>query len=417
MRVIIILAMAILGPWVLAQEKVVLTDKMIAEMVINGNPLIKSETKKVKSFEEKTGSLARSFVPKTSLQAGQESFRYVTDEFESGPYYKMEMDINLYNGGRDRLGEKTNELSLNMANSKREMTIYSQIEEARKIYWRALYLKSIIRQLEEGRGWILTNKKSALKRISSGIATNSDKFEFEIKSVEINEDIERAKLALKKHLQHLKILIGLRDEDSVQLGQDLFHDHDWRSLVNHSEEEHSYLTEPDKLGIKIEQLNAMSAGRQWLPRVNGYAYFLQNNLRQDFDRIKAADRQQTVFGIKATWTFSDFVEGGAQKRSANALAESKRFRLLYKEREVENELHIEMEELELLDKLVHQAEENIQRSKKFFNLVTKEYKRGVKSSGDMLLATEKLMNSHIRKMTIIKDFQIAKAHLMTKLKR
>ncbi len=417
MKIAIFFISLLIGCTVSAQEKLNLTEDAIPDLVKNGNQIVKSERKNIQASEERTGFFKRSLIPKASLQIGQETFKYVTDDYTSGPYYKAGVDINLYNGGRDRLTEETNKVNLGIAQSQKEISLYAQIEEARKTYWNAIYLKYLVEKLEEGLGWIANSKNAAVKRINSGVSTNSDKFEFEIKDVEINQDIERAKLALEKHNQYLKVLVGVESSVELVFGQSLSHDHNWKNLVLHSEDEHSYLFETEKLEIEKKQLQSKLGGSQWLPSIDGYAFLMQNNLRQDFDRPLASDREQTVFGIKATWTLTDFFEGNAKKQSAKALADSQKYRLLFNKRKVENDLHIELKELELLDKLVHDADENIDRSQKFFALISKEYKRGVKTSGDMLLATEKLINSHVRKMAIVRDFHIAKAHVMRKLRR
>ncbi|MCB0420604.1 MAG: TolC family protein [Bdellovibrionales bacterium] len=400
-----------------SKEKLTLTEDNISEMVKRGNHLVRSEEKNVEALKEKTDSFRRSFIPKLSLQIGQETFKYVTSEFNSGAYYKAGMDLNLFNGGRDQLQDEKSQVNFKIARAQEEVSLYGQIEEARKAFWRALYLQHLIAKLEEGMNWVSSSKAAALKRIKSGVATDSDRFEFEIKSVEINQDVERAKLALAQYIESLKILIGVDEKTEISIRQPLSHDHKWRTLLEHSEDEHGYLFEADKLQIERSELTSRLAENRWLPSVDGYAFFKQENLRQDYEHPDAVDRQQTVYGVSATWTLTDFIEGDVLKQSARAEAESKRYEWLFNKRKIENELHMELKELELLDKLVHDAEENIVRSKKFFELISREYKRGVKSSGDMLLATEKLMNSHIRKMEIIRDFQLAKTHVMRKLKK
>ena len=69
----------------------------------------------------------------------------------------------------------------------------------------------------------------------------------------------------------------------------------------------------------------------------------------------------------------------------------------------------------MLDSLVHEAGENIQRSKTYYNLTKSEYRRGVKNSSDMLSATERFIMAKVSKMQIIRDFQLAKAHVLAKL--
>lgn len=415
MKLLNFILLLILSPSAVSQESLVLKEDMLMDLVKSGNGMVAAENRKVESRKSGLGHLRRSFVPKTTLEAGQETFKYVSDDFESGPYYKGELDVNLFNGGQDKAENEIKKIEVEKARSESSIKLFSQLEESRKVFWNIIYLNKSIEKLEEGLGWISTNRKAAIKRINSGVATNSDKFEFEIKRVEITQEIERAKLQRKELIRYLKLLLGLKDNVDLVIQEELSHSHEWKALLSHSEDEHEYLFESDKLEIQKTLWQSKKASRSWYPKVNGYAFWLQSNLRQDFDRIDDAERQQTVFGIKATWTISDFFKGNVKQQEANALYESKKMKLSFEKKRIENELHMELKELELLDKLVHEAEENINRSQKFFFMIRKEYRRGVKTSGDMLSATEKLLNSHIRMMSIVRDFQISKAHILRKL--
>ena len=394
--------------------EILISEGSLQKRIENSNDLIQAGEHQVQAFAGYRGELGRSFLPSATVFAAQENFTYANQDLAQ-PYYGVKVEMNLYNGGRDRVKNDLAKSSHLQEQSKLKILKFKKLEEARKSMWRALYLKELIRQYEEAQSLIDKNRKQALRRIKGGVATKSDQYEFEIKSSELKQDIEKSKLGLAKEKGLLKILLGISSQESIRLIEPLEHDHQWRKLFAHSESDHDYLLKPQEFEIKKSSLKSELGGKEWLPQLGAYASWQQFNRRQDFDRLLDDQRQLTNLGIQLKWSFSRFIDGRVKRSAEQARAQANNLKLNYQKRELENELHLELRELDLLDGMVHVAEKNIDRSQKFFNLITQEYKRGVKTSGDMLAATEKLVASKVRKMMIVRDFHIARAHVMSKL--
>ena len=86
-------------------------------------------------------------------------------------------------------------------------------------------------------------------------------------------------------------------------------------------------------------------------------------------------------------------------------------------REIEAHLETEMAGVSFLHDQFHAAEENITRATKYHELTKSEYARGVKNSPDMLGAAEKLFEMRHKRLEIIRDYQIAKGHILSKTGR
>ncbi len=395
--------------------EILVSEELLLQRIEGGNDIVQASQQRVEAMAEYKGVLGRSFLPKASIFAAQEHFQYAGESFQDQPYYGAKLEINLYNGGRDRVRSDIANVQHAQQQSKLKIIKFRQLEDARKTMWRALYLKELIGQYENAQKLIARNRKSALKRIRSGVSTRSDQYEFEIKSSELSQDIQTARLALEKEKGRLKVLLGIEPHTTIRLVEEFSHDHNWRQYIAHSEKDHDYLLEPKQWEVQKASLNSELGAKQWLPKLDVYAWWQQFNRRQDFDRVQSSQRQLTNLGLQMKWDFADFIAGNVQSRAEKSLAEANKLKLNFQKREIENELHLELRELELLDGMVHVADENVQRSEKFFQLITDEYKRGVKTSGDMLMATEKLVASKTRKMMIVRDFHIAKAHIKAKL--
>jgi outer membrane protein len=106
-------------------------------------------------------------------------------------------------------------------------------------------------------------------------------------------------------------------------------------------------------------------------------------------------------------------EAAALKKEAAADFE----RAAFRRREIEAHMENEFSELRFLHDQVHDAEANIARAERYYKLTQSEYARGVKNSPDVLGASEKLFDSRLKRIELIREFQVAKAHLLAKLGR
>lgn len=398
-----------------------LTEKDLIQRVQANNNIVQASVHQTQSHSYKTGYLKRSWWPKLSLSYGHESFRYVTSEYLSQPYFMAELEMNLFNGGQDHVRAKALELNHLQAEAQQKVVYFEQLEEARKLYWTLVYIKNHMKTFDQTLVALKKLKSKAVRRVRSGLATDSDRLIFEIKEEELRQEQVQNRFEYLRAEQRLKIILGFEPQENIIIAQsELHHDHDWEEIFNphsehtHDHSEHDYILQPQVLGLSSEKQKLKLMDKRWWPRVDAYAGFIQNNLRSDYDRPLSSDRQQTVFGLRASWDLDNLWQWSHEKNSALSMAKAQEYKLKHEQAILTYEVHAEVEELRMLDQLLHGAQKNITRTQRWYRQIEREYDRGVKNSEDMLSAIEKLMAVEIKKNTIIKDFQMAKAHLMTK---
>ena len=120
-------------------------------------------------------------------------------------------------------------------------------------------------------------------------------------------------------------------------------------------------------------------------------------------------------GIRLSLSLESAIQGNAEATALNSEAQAAKSEAKFMKREVENHIHSEMTELRLLHSLVHEAEENITRANRYYKLTQSEYSRGVKNSPDVLGASEKVFEANKRYLEILKDFQVSKTHILSKI--
>lgn len=360
------------------------------------------------------GSLARSFVPNLELFGSQESFKSGDQALKEQPHYGAELNVNLYNGGRDKLQSEIRSLQYNRKTFQQMRVESEELEKARTAYWQILYNKEKITLLKSSIAINDQNLKAADRRINSGVATATDRIEFEMKAEELKQEFDEATLGLKVLVNTLAIFLDIDEPSQIIFGEKLNHEHDYQSAIAHSPKDHEFLFKENEIQYQVSRLEAANLGRTWWPRLVAFASYNQYNEREK-EYPNAADRKETAVGVRLSLNLSSGFENSKEADSLEKEALSLQKTALQQKSEVEQHITNEMDELELLHGQVHAAEENIVRAEKYYKMTQSEYVRGVKNSPDVLGASEKLYELKNKRNEIIRDFQLAKSHVLAKI--
>lgn len=410
----LLLAVFILGPRAHAQNRVTLKFQDLKALIEKGNERVLGKKKDLEGAREREGYFVRSFLPSAELHAAQEQFKKGALPSKSQPTYGAELKVNLFNGGRDKLEEDRRNLVAVRKRFERDQVFSAEFAKAQEAYWRTLYLRDFIEVLKEARKNNAENLKAAERRIRGGVATESDRVEFQMQDIDLKRGLRRAEFELGNQMRTLSVLLGLAAGTVIDLPEKLQHEHDWEKMVGHSEADHEFLVKPVELMAKEAEIQASSQSRSWLPQIEAFAAYNQFNEREE-DHPEPSDRTENVVGVRITMNLFEGLSGRSEAVALAREAEAAKLEAKYTEREVVAHIHGEIEELKFLHDQVHEAEENIQRAEKYYRLTRSEYSRGVKNSPDMLGATEKLINMRQKRLEIVRDFQIAKSHVLSKI--
>ncbi|XGC79443.1 TolC family protein [Bdellovibrio bacteriovorus] len=412
-RVLTVLTIVLVHSISFAQT-VAVSSKTLRSLVESRNERVKAKEYEHQSAKLKEGSLARSYLPTLELYAAQESFTKGSEDLKTQPTYGAEFNLNLYNRGQDKLSERKNVLTAERKSFEKAVTLSEQLSEAQGIYWEILYLRDYLALVKQSQQVNANNLKSAIRRIQSGVATETDRIEFEMRDIELKQIVAELELKQKTQINLLKLFLGYEEDTQLQFAETLEHDHEWQGLVQHSEKDHDFLIKPVELLSEELKIESKSYQRYFLPKIDVFAAYNQYNQREE-DPAAEAERKETVIGLRLTMNLFDGFKSQQESSSLNAQAQAADMEARYKKRELDLHLHAEMEELNSLHSQVHDAEKNIQHSERYFKLTQSEYARGVKNSPDMLSASEKLFATQVKMIEIIKKFQTSKSHLLAKL--
>lgn len=399
--------------WALAESKTI-TSQNLRELLEAKNAKVRAAQKSKEAAAEKEGYLTRSFLPSLEAYAGQETFKPGRQPQVTEPAYGAELRVNLFNGGKDQLENRVRELSTQKRDFGVQRVVAEELEKARTEYWQSLYYREKIALLQVTLEVNKQNLNSADRRIRSGVATESDRVEFEMKAVELSQELSEAKMRQDSHFRNLQVLLGISKTEIGEFTEKLDHEHEYEVDLQHDMKDHEFLIKENEIQAEQNRLLATKEKREWWPKLDAFAAYNQYNER-DKEFSNAEDRTESVVGVRISLSASAGLESRREGASLQKEAESSNALAQFQKTEIESHLANEMAELKLMHSQIHDAEENIKRAEKYYRLTQSEYGRGVKNSPDVLGASERLFETRNRRLEIVRDFQLAKAHVLSKI--
>lgn len=387
----------------------------------NLKPLIETRNERIHSVKleaeaarRREGHLTRSFLPRIEAHYSAEKFKTGTQESKNQPDYGAEASVNLFNGGRDLMREKGLESRTQRKEAETAAAAADEVARARELYWSIVYLKNALNLLKEAEQTNDSSLKAALRRIRSGVATESDRLEFEMRALDLKREVSGAELEMRSTSRDLLVMLGYEADDVLITDSELAHGAEWESEIKHTHADHEFLVKPAELAAAEAEFAAREASRTWVPTLDAYVGWNQYNQREE-DPSEAREREESVVGVRAKWSLFN---GFNSHRESQALRdEAASARALASYRRKQNEAHIEKEfdELKFLHDRVHESDSNIKSAQRYYTMTQSEYSRGVKNSPDVLGASEKLLAMKIKRLEMIRDFQVARSHVLSKI--
>jgi outer membrane protein TolC len=361
---------------------------------------------------QREGALSRSFMPSVQLQGGQENSNLVSEKWRSKAVYGVEANFNLYNGGRDEIKSKISSLEASRKSAQVKRVAAEELDKARVLYWKVISLKEEATLLKTTIEVNNQNLAVAQKRVRSGVASNSDLVEFEMKAADLKRDSAKVDLSLKEHNELLRFVLGFDEGVTMAFPESLNHEHDEGAGLAPSESQYDFLFKEQELLSQKFSLSADEQRRSCWPRLDAFASISKVSANET---TSAAVTNEALLGVRVSFDIPAGVESLKEAQALDQEAAAAKIMAEHKRRETAIHLKAELAQLKLLHDQVHETEQNIARAERYYKITQSEYARGVKNSPDVLGASDKLFDARHSRLETIRDYQVAKSHLMSKL--
>jgi len=386
----------------------------IAGLVEERNHHVKGATLIKESAEAGQGFLKRSYLPHVEAKIGSERFQSGTQLERSEPYGKVEATVNVFRGGIDKLENNLVDTRIKASSAEADQSKREEIKKARLFFWQLVSSRELEDLLVDAIAENQKNLTSAQKRVREGLATQTDRIDFEMRKIELNQDVARLKLSAQNMQRQLRVLLGLSEGAEIMTSNFVDHNHDDKMLTS------SYQVEnhPSLTGIRFRADEALLKGTQlsrwWAPSIDLYAEYGTYTFRErEFD--PSSERAESVFGARVTIQIFDKFTMSTEASQKNLEAAGLQSQHLQSVKELQADVENAKAELKLNHDLIHESEDALKLAKTFLTRTLDEYRRGVKNSPDVLSATSRNLEMRKRFAELRRDYQVARTELLSVL--
>lgn len=387
------------------------TYETLPKLVQERNERVRAAGFAVEAAEIRTGSLARSYLPQIQAGGGWETFQKGSFGQLTQPFASLEARVNLFRGGRDALSEGARRRRVDAAVADREESHASELSKARRAFWYLAFQEETQAILEEALKENETNLAAANRRISGGLATKTDRIEFELNRTRLDRDRAKLRLESENVCRELMAFLALPAEAEVALPPAIPHEHDPTLLDASLDATTHRLMRGFEASRETAELEASQARRWWTPSLDVYAAHTLSTFRTE-EQLRLRDRLETVAGFRVTLPLFDGLQGSAEARARAAEADAIENQSLHRRRELVAELESAKTALKLFHELIHAEELRIEQGRQYLQGTLQEYSRGTKNSPDVLGAANRYLEYREHSAELRRDYQLAKAALL-----
>ena len=385
----------------------------IPRLIRENNGTSHAAERSMAAAEARTGHLTRSYLPTLSVVGGGERFQTGTLSERSEPYGAAEVRMNLFRSGRDGIEERARRAQYEAAEARKGLNDAELISQARKLYWKLVAEREAATAFREALAANDRSLKAAVRRISRGVTTDTDRLEFQIHGGELKEEIESIEHEALITSIRLRAVLGLPESENILTAETLAHVHD-EEVLKAQATGNLAIVRNSVAGEHSAKSIADQAERYWTPSIDAYGgYYLHTQREKEHPR--ARDRDEYAVGLRLTMTLWDGGQSQAQAASLRLQADAAAADATQNRRDVEASVRASQEEMKHAHDLIHGIEERIEQGAKYVSRTMSEYDRGVKNSPDALGALQKQLGYRKRLIDIKLDYQLAKANLLQSL--
>lgn len=349
----------------------------------------------VEEAEAKVGRARSKFFPSLGIAGGGDTELSSTTT-QGSPIGYAYTNFNLFNGFEDMYRSDIAGVEVERANVKlkrAEFRVGLEVEKAFHLY---LFKKTSIELKREAIKTNETHKKMAAQKRSSGMASDSDIMEFDLKDALLKSDLLLLDQEVEEARTSLKRLLGEEIGSKIEPVGSLQHQHLKGQLMDHirrikTDSENVVVATKE---LAIANLEAKAARSRWLPKVDleVAAGYLPWDLR-------TVPGGTSMVGGKIVARFDLF--SGFDTLYERREQEAKQLRL---ENELKNAILNAISDTEnafrkisTIQARVDLEEQNEQRAKKYYASVMSEYRRGVKNSADLRNAGDGIYEASLKR--------------------
>jgi outer membrane protein TolC len=373
--------------------------------LISSNQELQSLEQEILAQDSLRKSSYSTFLPSLNVIGGLAKVKTDKDD-DKGQLGYLQGSANLFSGFKDRANFDIQAQKLELARLKYEIRVRSAKEELTEILTSMVGIHQLEKILDEEFEITQTQKQMAARKVSAGLTSQVDNYEFDLRQSEI--EIQRRNIVREHDAIHQKLnaLFGQeildKELDNIKFATTgtISKDINLSSFENHP------LVRKAKFEEQIADFEKTSATAEYLPRIDlNYSF---GRLTPAEDNIKYNESEIAL--LITIPLFSGLDTYHKRKAAVGSLAakEHEKYQVVLNIKSQFEQLKSRTKELVELYQII---DKKIIISEKYYNLTLAEYKRGIKNSPDLVGATERYFDTKKKKIEIQKELELVQVQL------
>lgn len=383
-----------------AQTRADLESRLLAS-----NQELKSLQQDIAAQDSLKKSTYSPFLPSLNAVGGLARIKNDRDD-DKGQVGYLQGSANLFAGFKDRANFDIQKKNLELSRLNYEIRLRSAKEELTEILTSMIGLHQLEKILDEEFKITQTQKQMAARKVSAGLTSHVDNYEFDLRESEI--EIQRRNIAREHDAVHKKLnaLFNQEIPDKEIEGISFATTGAIAKEVNLTSFENHPLVRKAQIEEQIAESEKTSMSSEFLPKIDlSYSF---GRLTPTEDEVKYNESEVAL--LVTIPLFSGF-DTYHKRKSAVANLSAKE----HAKNQVFLNVKSQFEQLKLrakeLVELYQIIDKKLLVAEKYYNLTLSEYKRGVKNSPDLVGATERYFDSKKKKIDLQKELELVQVQL------
>lgn len=373
----------------------------IESRILGSNLEIQAQSHISKAAENDLKATSGVYLPSISLNAGTGRDTTLRDD-DRGTQAFVEGKWNLYRGGHDSALRAKSKAAAELEKLNYDIRKREVLFRARELYISIVAIQKSSDILNRESELNKQQRGMAQKKVSAGLTSNVDGIEFDLRSDFI--EAEQNKFASEKlvHIAELKALVDSGDDPVVIIGEIAVPQNRELKPINIS---NSPVRSAAEFEMQISQADKNIARSGFLPEVNVTAAYGRQTLQRD-DPIKN-DETTAILSVSLPIFSGLSTLNAVRAQNERTFAKEK---LIQQTNNVLNaQAEITTSRWKETWSLYELNQKTLERAKKYYELTLGEYRRGVKNSPDLVSATERLFETEMKSISLVKDLNLIQA--------
>lgn len=389
----------------LNQKVAATTRQELENKLFENNQEIKALESQALAQENLKKSFYSSYLPSLNAVGGWAKNKTDEDD-QRGQVGYLQGTANLFSGFRDHSNIEIEDQKLAIAHLNLETQKRKIREDLTEVLTTMIGLHRLEKILDEEFKVTQTQKQMAAKKVSAGLTSTVDNFEFELRENEIQIQRRSIIQAHEEAHQKLNALFNEEIKDETLISIDFLTPEELKKNLNLLNFEKHPSIQKSQIEKTIAELEKRTVNSEFYPKLDlSYSFGRLTPTETDFKY------NESQVALLITIPLFSGLETVYKRKSAVSTIAAKDRELTQAGLNTKSQFERLKTKFSELTDLYQINEKKLIFAEKYYNLTLSEYKRGVKNSPDLVGATERFFDSKKKIIELHKELELVRVQL------